>query len=157
MNRGGAERERGRERESQAGFTLSSDPKSGLYLTTVRSWPDPKSRIGCSTDWATWAALFTMVLSLNSIDRYCLNSHFLLESWVLTIFSWICISFWKSLLANVLTDMLKLIFMTPYSWAIYGWFLKIFIYSIKVYIWVIWNKYHRCNKLYHQLKNMLHT
>ena len=29
-----------------------------LNLTTVRSWSEPKSRVGCSTDWATQVSLF---------------------------------------------------------------------------------------------------
>ena len=40
----GRGRER-RERESQAGSTPSTEPDVGLDLTTMRSWPEPKSRV----------------------------------------------------------------------------------------------------------------
>ena len=49
--RGG--RERQRERESQAGSTLSAEPDVGLHPTTLGSWPELKSRYGRSTNWAT--------------------------------------------------------------------------------------------------------
>ena len=49
-------RGRGRERESQAGPMLSAQsPTWGSISWTTRSWPEPKSRIGCLTDWATQA------------------------------------------------------------------------------------------------------
>jgi len=41
------------ERESQADSTLSAEPDVGLDLMTLRSWPELKSRVGRSTDWAT--------------------------------------------------------------------------------------------------------
>ena len=44
VSRGGAER------ESQAGSTLSTEFGVGLDPTTVKSSPDPKSGVGCSTD-----------------------------------------------------------------------------------------------------------
>ena len=47
-SRGGAEREG--ERESQAGSTHSTEPDLGLNPTTRRSWPEPKSRVGCLTN-----------------------------------------------------------------------------------------------------------
>ena len=48
---GGGERAQGqRERESQAGFTLSAEPDAGLDPTTLRSRPELKSRVGYSTD-----------------------------------------------------------------------------------------------------------
>ena len=31
----------------------SAEPESGLHPTTLGSWLEPKSRVGCSTDWAT--------------------------------------------------------------------------------------------------------
>ena len=40
------ERERRRERESQAD---SREPEVGLNLRTLVLWPEPKSRVGCST------------------------------------------------------------------------------------------------------------
>ena len=48
--KGQRERERGRERESQAGSAVTVQ---GSNSRTVRSWPEPKSRVGCFTDWAT--------------------------------------------------------------------------------------------------------
>ena len=39
----------GRERESQAGFTLHAEPDAGLDPMTPRSQPEPKSRAGYLT------------------------------------------------------------------------------------------------------------
>lgn len=41
------------ERESQAGSLPSVEPNAGLILMTLRSRPEPKSRVELSTDWAT--------------------------------------------------------------------------------------------------------
>ena len=47
-------RGRGRRgRESQADSPLSMEPNAGLNLTTLRPQPETKSRVRCSTDWAT--------------------------------------------------------------------------------------------------------
>ena len=49
MNReGGAEGEG--EREFQTGSMFSTEPDMGLDLKTLRSLPEPKSRVGCLTD-----------------------------------------------------------------------------------------------------------
>ena len=49
----GRGREREGERESQAGSTLSAQsPMRGPNSRTVRSWPEPKSTVRRSTDWA---------------------------------------------------------------------------------------------------------
>ena len=45
MSRGGAGRERGRERENPKQTLLGAEPDTGLYLMTVRSRPEPKSRV----------------------------------------------------------------------------------------------------------------
>lgn len=42
----------GRERESQAGSMLSTEPNIGLRFTTLRLWPKLKSRVWPSTNWA---------------------------------------------------------------------------------------------------------
>ena len=42
----------GRERESQADSSLSVQPDLGLNPMTLGSWPVPKSRVGCLTNWA---------------------------------------------------------------------------------------------------------
>ena len=47
---GGAEEERQEEREFQVGSMLSMEPNMGLNLMTLRSWPEPKSRVGCSAN-----------------------------------------------------------------------------------------------------------
>ena len=54
---GGAEGER----ESQADSTLSTEPDMGLGLTTLRSWPGWKPRVGSSTNWATQVPLVQSV------------------------------------------------------------------------------------------------
>ena len=41
------------EKEILSMATSSTEPNEGLDLTTVRSWSDPKSKVICSTDWAT--------------------------------------------------------------------------------------------------------
>ena len=52
------QRETEGERDSQAGSTLSvQSPTPGLISGTVRSRPEPKSRVGCLTDWATQTSL----------------------------------------------------------------------------------------------------
>ena len=48
MSGEGAEREG--ERESQAGSTLSVESNVGFDLTTMRLWPEPKSRVGHLTN-----------------------------------------------------------------------------------------------------------
>ena len=50
--RGWGEEQRGRERASSASSTLSTEPDMGLDPTTLGSWPEPKSRVECSFDWA---------------------------------------------------------------------------------------------------------
>ena len=50
------EGQRERETESQAGCVLSAQSLTqGLNPETMRSWPEPKPRTGCLTNWATWA------------------------------------------------------------------------------------------------------
>ena len=49
--------EKGRGRESQAGR-----PCAGLNLTSLRLWPGPKPRDGCSTDWATQVPVWVVFL-----------------------------------------------------------------------------------------------
>lgn len=46
--RGGVEGEK----ESQAESPLSVEPEAELCLMTLRSWPEQKPRVGCSTEWA---------------------------------------------------------------------------------------------------------
>ena len=47
------EREWGAGRESQVDSLLSVELNTGLDLMTLRSLPEPKSRVRCSIDWAT--------------------------------------------------------------------------------------------------------
>ena len=52
----GKGRERGRQKESQAGSALSVEtPTWGLNPRSVRSWPELKPRVRCLTNWATQA------------------------------------------------------------------------------------------------------
>ena len=55
----GAEREG--EREPQADSTVSTEPDTGLSLMTLRSWPEPKSRVSHLTNWATQASALTAI------------------------------------------------------------------------------------------------
>ena len=60
--------ERGREREriseSQAGSTLSRETYAELDTTTLGSWPDLKSRVRSSIDWATQVPCLTNLLTI---------------------------------------------------------------------------------------------
>ena len=59
-------RGRGRGTERVLGSTPSLEPDSGLDLTTVRSRPEPKSRVGYLTDRATQAPqLISFCVSVN--------------------------------------------------------------------------------------------
>ena len=52
------ERERRREREFQAGYMLSvQSPTRSSISQTVRSWPEPKPKVGCLMDWVTQVPL----------------------------------------------------------------------------------------------------
>lgn len=55
MSTGWGEGARERERESQAGSALSGEPDTGLDPTTLRSGPEQKRSVRCSTDCAIWA------------------------------------------------------------------------------------------------------
>ena len=56
------QRERVRERESQAGSAVSAQSlMRGLNSQTVRSWPKLKSRVGCLTNWDTQAPLYVLI------------------------------------------------------------------------------------------------
>lgn len=50
VSRGGRGVEGEGERESQADFMPSAEPNMRLDPTTLRSWPEPKSRVGCLTE-----------------------------------------------------------------------------------------------------------
>ena len=68
----GAEREG--EKESQASSVFSAEPNTGLSLMTVRSWPEPKSRVRYLTDWDTqaslkWVNFMVHKLYLNKVVR----------------------------------------------------------------------------------------
>ena len=54
------EEQRDRERESQAGSTLSAQSPHGSITGTMRSWPALKSRVGCLSDWAIQVPLFSL-------------------------------------------------------------------------------------------------
>ena len=43
------------ERESPVDSLLSEEPDVGLDPTILRSWPEPKSRVKCLTNWANQA------------------------------------------------------------------------------------------------------
>ena len=70
MSRGGAERER----ERAGSIPSSRSLTQGSSPWTVRSWPEPKSRVRYSTDWASQAP--PSINSYNVPTRWALN-HFL--------------------------------------------------------------------------------
>ena len=47
----------GAEGKGQANSALSTEPNVGFDLLTLRSWPEQKSRVRCSTDWGTQAPI----------------------------------------------------------------------------------------------------
>ena len=80
MREVGRGREREEERESQVGSTPSTEHEEGLDFMTVRSRPEPKSRVGCSTNGATQAPLklkilkrMTVVLIIYTQSKVCLT------------------------------------------------------------------------------------
>ena len=54
----GGEGQRGRKRISYADSTLSMEPNLGLDPVTLGTRPEPKSRVGFSTNYAIRASLF---------------------------------------------------------------------------------------------------
>ena len=67
------ERDRERERESQAGSMLpAQSPMWGLIWWTMRSWPEPNSRVRRLTEWATQAPLNC---SLSMTTKWSLQSN----------------------------------------------------------------------------------
>ena len=93
----GRGRERGKDRESQAGSALSAQSLMwGLNSQTTRSWPEVKSRVGCLTDWITrcpWhyialneeepeinkSPFFYHIYEWNFYLRYCYFCKFLMD------------------------------------------------------------------------------
>ena len=68
------------ERESQTGSTFSAEPDVRLNLTTMRSCPEPKSRVGHLTDWVTqaptgtYSKYFIFIILFNPCNnsmKYC--------------------------------------------------------------------------------------
>ena len=66
-SRGGAENEGERENPKQAPRCQHKAPCKGPISGTVRSWPEPKSRVGRLTSWATqvppWGWVFRSLLT----------------------------------------------------------------------------------------------
>ena len=54
----GGEVERGRDRIPGRLRAVSTEPDVGLNSRTVRSWPEPRSRVRCLTNWTTQVTLF---------------------------------------------------------------------------------------------------
>ena len=61
--RGGAETGRERERIPSRLCTVSTEPNVGLDPTTLGSWPEPKPRVRCLTNWAIQLPL---IVSINT-------------------------------------------------------------------------------------------
>ena len=77
----------------------STEPDSRLYLMMVRSWPELKSGVGCSTNWATQVPLphcFNF-----SVDFLFYLSYFLILIFLsIVIFSLFIIIIWVSVYTN---------------------------------------------------------
>ena len=98
---------RGREmeRESQADSVLTASILTRhLIQQTVRSWPGPKSRVRCLTDWATQTPQIPNIFSVN-YTVFFLNHHIktsvfellLLQIYVKTELVWDSIQFARAL------------------------------------------------------------
>ena len=57
---------------------LSMEPGLGLDLTTLRSWPEPKSRVGCSTNKATHVPYWAIFFFVSSCIYVCHDTYFFL-------------------------------------------------------------------------------
>ena len=72
-SRGGTEREGDKESQSGSALPMQS-PMWGSNSQSLRSWPEPKSRVRWLTDWATKVALtsgfFTMGWEPKRHDKY---------------------------------------------------------------------------------------
>ena len=67
----GRGKERGRERASKTGCTLSAQSLMwGSISWTLRSWPELKSRVGRLTDWATPVPQITFFLSSQLVTSF---------------------------------------------------------------------------------------
>ena len=65
------EGQRKRERAPQADSALSTEPHVGFHLKILRSWSQPKPRVGCLTDYATQAHLKVKILLMHlSLPNY---------------------------------------------------------------------------------------
>ena len=62
---GGAKRE---EREYQVGSMPSTETTVGLHPTTLRAWPEPKSRVGCITN--SYSGAFLTLNSKQLLGHY---------------------------------------------------------------------------------------
>jgi len=116
-------RGRGRERESQADSALSVEPDKGLDLTSLRSWPEPKSRAGCLTDWATQAP-HCLRQSFKLMPKMKSCPHFFSKSKTLTSKSrWVrpCFSSQGSTAIHIInvSCLTWLLTMVPSSWTEY--------------------------------------
>ena len=75
--------ERGWERESQVGSVLpAQSPMQGLNSWTMKSWPEPKSRVGCLKVWATQAPQPLIYISK------CMVNDLIPYSIIITSFYW---------------------------------------------------------------------
>ena len=65
-----------RERESQADVLLRVEPHTGLQFTTLRSWPEPESRVGGLTHWATQEPHFQPFINVRTtLNSQTLQGH----------------------------------------------------------------------------------
>ena len=72
---GGRGREREEEKESQASSVLSAWSLTWDSIPqTVKSWPEPKLRVLCLTDWATKAPLYSCFLTEYRMDSGILRT-----------------------------------------------------------------------------------
>ena len=124
-----------REREAQAGSALSpQSPICGSNSRTVRSWPEPKPRVGHLTNWATQVPL-EYVSSLGSTMFFwkemllCIKNHFKLSPawfhWEHLLYGFYYSSFLKIFQYAMFTPRLLGFLPFPFNWrAQFSQFLK---------------------------------
>ena len=76
----GEQRERGR--ESQADSPLSLELDAGLHPVNLRSWPEPKSKVGPLTYWATQRLSFSLFHTAITCFIFCYHCICLWQFWL---------------------------------------------------------------------------
>ena len=74
---------RGAERDGESSTLSAQSPMQGSISGTVTSWPGPKSRVGCLTDWAPQAPLHKIIFISDFHTMVLWNIATFIRRWVL--------------------------------------------------------------------------